>query len=72
MTAVPCDVVNPRGSSANSCVCIQGNEARDTRICLLHEDFKNAMVGGSGFVWANDQQEGQAEKASRPRSIPQP
>ena len=46
----------------------QNNEARDTKICLLYEDFKNAMVGGSGFVWANDQQKGQAEKARGPHA----
>ena len=43
----------------------QDNEARDTRICLIHDDFKAAIVGGDGFVWANDQADDHTAKVSR-------
>jgi hypothetical protein len=44
---------------------MQDNEARDTKICLIQEDFRDAMVGGSGFVWANDQPEDHTPKVGR-------
>ena len=50
----------------------QDNEARDTKICLIKEDFRDAMVGGTGFVWANDQPEGHTAKASRTCPHPHP
>ena len=44
---------------------MQNNEAPDTKICLIREDFRDAMIGGSGFVWANDQPEGATPKVGR-------
>ena len=43
-------------------LCVQGNYASESELCLVGDEFKRAATGVDGFKWENDQGPGRTPK----------